>query len=112
MDEQVERAITFIRDKAKEYAEALAQREYLRDYKKSKLAILMQEAEIEGHKTTSAQERQALANPEYVELLQGLRVATEKEALLRHQIKSAEIRIEIWRTESATRRAEMKGYGG
>ena len=110
MDEKIERAITFIRDKAKDYAEALAQREYLRDFKKSKIAILMQQAEIEGYKTNAAQEREALANPEYIEILQGLKVATEKEALLRHQIKSAEIRIEIWRTESANTRREQNAY--
>ena len=55
--------------------------------------------------TIGAQEREAYANPEYVELISGLAAAVEEEETLRWQMEAAKMRVEIWRTEQANNRA-------
>ena len=45
-------------------------------------------------------------DPEYVQLLDGLKAAVEIEEKLKWDITAAELRVEIWRTEQANNRAE------
>lgn len=111
MDDAIERRLTELRETAKQYSAAYAQREYLDEFKKSKLSILMKKAERNGHKTTAAQEREARADDEYLALLDGLKAATERSEALRWELKIAEIGAEVWRTKEANKRAERKGYG-
>lgn len=110
-DEYLEKALNFIRDKAKEYAAAKANRVYLHEFRKSKKAILMSIAEKGGFKSAAAQEREAYASDEYLQLLDGLKVAVEQEEYLRYQIKAAELKIDVWRSKEATARAEKQRYG-
>lgn len=111
-DEQIEKRMSQLRAKSAEYAKAKATYDYLDDFKKSKVAILMKAAEVQGFKTSAAQEREALAHDEYLELLKGLRVANEEAEKLRWELKLAEIASEIWRTNESSRRAELRGYSG
>lgn len=111
MDDQIERPLTFIRDRAQDHAEAKANRVYLEQFRKSKKAILMQQAEQDGIKTIADREAYAYAHPEYLQLLDGLKVAVEREEYLKTQIGVAQLRIELYRTEQANQRAERKGYG-
>lgn len=90
-----------------QYAQAQAYADHLAEFRKSKKALLMIEAEKAGHKTAANQEREAYAHPDYIMLLDGLRVATEQALSLRHRIKAIEMRFEAWRTKQATKRAEM-----
>jgi hypothetical protein len=46
-----------------------------------------------------------LANSEYIELLDGLREAVEKEEKIRWQMEAAKIRVDIWRSQEASNRA-------
>lgn len=101
------RALDFIRDNAPVYAQAKADRVYLEEFRKSKKALLMKAAEP-SYPSAAAQEREAYSNPEYVELLEGLRAATEKEERLRWLMIAAQARIECWRTMESTRRIEAK----
>jgi hypothetical protein len=55
-----------------------------------------------------AQERDAYAHPEYVQLLDGLKEAVLIEERLKWDITAATLRVEIWRTEQANNRAEGK----
>ena len=110
-DQALERALNFIRDKAKLYATAKANRVYLMEFRKSKKAILMRNAEIAGHKTGAAQEREAYADQEYLDLLEGIKAAVEQEELYRYQIKAAELKIDVWRTKESSRRSERQRYG-
>lgn len=110
-DESVEKRMAELRETANKWAKANAQRDYLDEFKKSKLAILMKQAEVAGFTTAAAQEREARANSDYLTLLEGLREATETAEALRWQLRIAEAGIEIWRTRQATMRAERKGYG-
>jgi len=99
------RALDFMRDSAPKYAKAKADRVYLESFLKSKKAILMKQYAKE-HPSAAAQEREALADPEYIQLLDGLRVATEEEEKLRWLIESARVRIECWRSLETSRRFE------
>ena len=110
-DDAIERRMIELRETAAKFAKAYAQREYLDEFKKSKLAILMKKYEREGHKTSAAQEREARADGQYIELLDGLKTAAEQSEALRWELKIAEIAVEVWRTRESSKRAERKGYG-
>ncbi|CAG9172438.1 hypothetical protein CURE108131_23105 [Cupriavidus respiraculi] len=101
------RALDFIRDNAKHYAKAKADRVYLEEFRKTKKAMLMKAAEPD-YPSSVAQEREAYRHPEYAELLSGLREAVEAEEVLRWQMVAAQAKIEVWRTIEANRRAEAK----
>lgn len=102
------RALNFIRDNAPAYAKAKAERVYLENFRKSKKALLMRQAETGGQKTAALQERDAYANDEYMEILKALQTATEEEERLRWLMTAAEARIEVWRTLESSRRTERK----
>jgi hypothetical protein len=102
------KCLDFIRDTSKKYAKAKAERIYLEEFRKSKKALLMREAETAGHKSAATQEREAYANTEYVELLEALKSAVEAEEALRWQITAASAKIEVWRSLSANERMERK----
>lgn len=105
-----EDAAETIRDKAPAYGEAKAQRVYLEEFKRSKRALLMKDAMLLGEKAVNAQERDALADPEYLQLLKGLAVAIEREETLRWQIEAAKLDIEIWRTRQASERLVVRSH--
>ena len=99
------KCLDYIRDHAKQYAQAKANRVYLEEYRKTLKARLM--AEQIGD-PVNAQERFAYAHPEYAELLDGLKVAIEQEENLRWKLIAAQAKIEVWRSLSANQRAEAK----
>lgn len=85
---------------------------FIEEFKKSKLAMLMKVAEVAGHKTVASQEREAYADPSYVELIEGLRVSVEEEQRLFWELQVLQYRFEKWRTQQANNRAEMQHYRG
>jgi hypothetical protein len=107
-DIQIFRCLDFLRDNASTMASAKADRVQLEEFRKSKKALLMQKAETEGHKSAAIQERQAYADPEYIEFLNTLAAAVEKEEKMRWLMKTAELKIECWRSLESTRRIEAK----
>lgn len=97
------KAVDYIIANAARFAAAKANRVYLEEFRKSKKALLMKaSSETSG----VAQERDAYAHPEYVQLLDGLKVAVEAEERLKWDLIAAQARVEIWRTEQANARAE------
>ena len=110
-DAWVEKRMQELRTLGADYAKAKAQVEYIDEFKKTKLAMLMQEAEAKGHKTAVAQEREARTHPEYIDLLDSYRAAVEVAEKCRWELKVAEIGVEVWRTQQANERNERKGYG-
>jgi len=102
------RALDFIRDNAQAFAKAKATRIYLEEFRKTKKALCMKSAESSGTNAISAQERDAYADPNYQELLDGLREAVEEEERLRWLMVAAQARVSAWQTIEATKRAEMK----
>jgi len=101
-------AVDFIIKNAPEYAKAKSERIYLEEFRKSKKALLMKDALLKGFEAVNAQEREAYSHPEYLEVLVGLASAIEREEELKWKLEAARMRTEIWRTESANARMEIK----
>lgn len=102
------KAIEYIIAKAPEYAKAKADRIYLEEFRKSKKALLMKDALGKGIEAANAQEREAYADPEYQTLLRGLQEAIEAEETLKWMLEAARMKTDIWRTEQANIRLEVK----
>lgn len=100
-----EAAIEYIFKHGKRYAQAKADRIYLEEYRKSLKAILMKKS---MENAVNAQEREAYSNPDYLELLKGLKDAVQTEEEIRWGLVAAQARIEVWRSREATNRAEGK----
>ena len=107
----IEELIHAWRDNVAEYAGAKAETVYLSEFRKSKKAILMVKAQEKGVKTGQEREAYAYSHKDYLELLQGLRAATEKSEELKYRMIIAERRCDIWRTKEASGRREQKHYG-
>lgn len=95
-------AVDFIYRTAPLYAQAKADRVHLEEFRKSKKALLMKAS---GESAIGAQEREAYAHADYIALLDGLKEAVVKEETLRWQLISAQMRGELYRTQSANNRA-------
>lgn len=101
-------ALDFLKRTAPKYAKSKATRVHLEEFRKSKKAMLMKTAEVNGYTSAAMQERQAYADPEYLELLEALKIATEEEEKFRWQMTAAQATIQAWQTMEATKRLELK----
>ena len=101
------KAIDFIFENGKHFAKAKAERIYLEEYRKSLKAILMKRS---METAIGAQEREAYAHEEYKQLLEGLKVAVEAEEELRWALVAAQARVEVWRSQESSKRAEGKSF--
>lgn len=115
MSEPIEKTLSFIREHRKKYAKAKADRVYLEQFRKSKKAILIERQRFfltQAHEkfTEASLENYAYANPEYLEVLEGLRAAVEQEEEMAMLVKGCWMQIEIWRTEQANNRQERGAY--
>jgi predicted O-linked N-acetylglucosamine transferase (SPINDLY family) len=104
MENPAHLAINFILTNASKYAQAKATRVQLEEYRKSKKAILM--SQEEG--TLGNKEMYAYAHADYVALLMQIKDAIALEEELRWKLEAAKLRVEVWKTEEYTKRAEMK----
>ncbi|WP_031254270.1 hypothetical protein [Curvibacter lanceolatus] len=102
-DDQIDptSAVEYMLRTASRHAKAKAERVYLEQFRKSKKAILMNDCQ---EKTAAAKEQYAYSHPDYLQLLDGLRVAVESEETLRWKMVAAQAKVEIWRTQSANNR--------
>jgi hypothetical protein len=98
-------AIEYIFRNGKAYAKAKAERIYIEEYRKSLKAILMKRS-IEM--AVNAQERDAYSAEEYIDLLKGLRAAVETEEEVRWGLVAAQARIDVWRSQEASARQEVR----
>ena len=57
-------------------------------------------------KAANAREQYAYSHPEYIALLDGLKAAVEVEEQLRWAQIAAQLRVEIWRSQEASNRAQ------
>lgn len=101
-------AVEYMIAKSGEYAQAKANRIYCEEYRKSLKSLLMKEAMVEGHSAANAQEREAYASERYMDHLKALQAAVEAEEKLRWMLIAAEARIEVWRSQESSKRAEIK----
>lgn len=101
------KAVDFIIANSKKYAQAKANRVHLEEFRKSKKALLMKDALARGYEAVNAQEREAYSDPEYLQILEGIREATREEEELKWLLEAARMRCDIWRTEQATARTQV-----
>ena len=104
---EVEKACDFLRTNARHLAKAKAERTYLIEFRKSKKAILIQQA---GEGTAQSKEAFAYSHPEYLEVLQGIRKAVEIEERLHWLMVEAQVRVDLFRTMEASNRRVDKAH--
>ena len=110
MSGDIETLIHEWRSNVSAHAKAKADTVYLTEFRKSKKAILMAEAQEKGVKTGQERETYAYSHPEYLELLTAIREATEISEDLKYRMTIAERRCDIWRTKAANNRKEQGQY--
>jgi hypothetical protein len=103
-DDDVDRALDFLQDNAKEAAQARAERAYIEQYRKTLKAEIMKE---HLNMPIGGQEREAYADPRYKALLDGLRDAVKADEYHRFMRVAAEAKIEAWRTQSSNARSKI-----
>ena len=99
------KALDYIRDNAKAYAQAKANVVYMTEYRKTIKATLMASC---SEKTESEKETYAYSHDDYKHHLRALQVAVEQAETLRWLMIAAEAKIEVWRSLESTARAEGK----
>lgn len=106
-DDDIEKAVDYLRDTAEKAAHARATRLHLDDYSRVLKAEIMSEHLTES---VAAQERWAYSDTRYknhLELLKRAIFEDERHRFLRY---AAEAKVEAWRTFQANARAEGKAY--
>lgn len=111
MNDKAEARLAELRTMSEHYAKAYADRTFLEEFRKSKLAMLMKDFEGQGYSTAAAQEREARASADYIELLENLRTATEQSEKLRWQLEVSKLGVAVWQTTQANERSERRAYG-
>ena len=101
-EESANRARKYIYNESGKFAQAKADRTYLEHFLKSKLALLMSES---TETTMAGKEMDAKKHPDYIALLYGIKEAIKIEEELKWKLISAQLAVEIYRTESANNRA-------
>lgn len=100
-------AVDYMIAKSGEFAQAKANRIYCEEYRKTLKSQLMKEAMMKFD-SVNAQEREAYAHPDYKQHLLALKEAVEQEERLRWMLIAAEARIEVWRSQEASKRSEHR----
>ena len=105
-----EKHAEFIGNFASEYAKAKSNRIGLELKLKTAKAILMKQAHLDGVTQIAGQERDALADPEYMGLIDDLMLAVKEEETLKYQIQASDLQIQIWRTREASERLAIRSH--
>lgn len=98
-----QRAVDYLIEHSRQYAQAKADRVHLEQFRKSKKALLMNQC---TEKAIASREQYAYSHPEYIALLEGLREAVRLEETLRWRLTAAQLRVEVWRSQEATNRGQ------
>ena len=100
-DDQMEKALDYLRDTAEQAAQWRANRLYLDDFSRVLRAQIMSEHLSEP---VNAQERYAYADVRYKNHLEGLKQAIYEDEKARFLREAAQVKVDVWRSESANRR--------
>ena len=105
-EDQLEKALDYLRDTAESAAQRRADRLYLEDYSRVLKATIMSEHLAEP---VNAQERHAYADIRYQNHLEALKMAIFDDEKARFLREAAAVKIEVWRSQCANQRALDKG---
>ena len=100
----IEKALDFLRDNAEEAAQAIANRIYMEEYRKTVKAEIMRE---HVDKPVNAQEREAYADGRYRAHLEAMQMAIYEAEKIQFLCKAAEAKIKAWQTFSANARPRV-----
>jgi hypothetical protein len=103
-DDEIDKALDFLRDNARDAAQARADRVYVEEYRKTLKATLMKE---HGGLSAVLQEREAYSDKRYQDHLEAIREAVRADEFHRFMRVAAEAKIEAWRTQSSNSRARV-----
>ena len=103
-DDEIDKALDYLRDNARDAAQAKANRIYVEEFRKVVKAKLMKE---HGSMSAVLQEREAYSDPRYVEHLEAIKQAVEIDEGHRFLRAAADAKIEAWRTQSSNSRARV-----
>ena len=103
-DEEVEKAVDYLRDNAAKIGKARAEANYMDDYCKVVKSQIMREVATEP---LGAQERIAYSDPRYKQHLEAKKEADERYEYLRWMMEAAQAKLNAWQTQSANNR---KGF--
>lgn len=103
-DDQAEAALDFLRDNAPKAGKLRGLRIYAEEYRKSLKAILMSGSD---GKSGIDRETEAYSDPRYLAHLDKLRDAVTADEENRALRVGAEMRIEVWRTQSSNARGKL-----
>jgi hypothetical protein len=103
-------AVDYMIANSKKYAQAEANKVYMEEMRKTIKAEEMKAAEIRSseYKTAAMQEREAYASPRYKQHLEALQEAVRVREEYRWMLIAAQARIEVWRSQEASNRAQDK----
>lgn len=103
--DDAERAVDWLRDNASRMAQERAERMYVEQWIKTVKATIQSE---QGGISAAAAEIVALASPRYMAALQAYRDAIRADETNRFLVAAAEAKIDAWRSQESTRRAEAR----
>lgn len=102
------RAIEYIQQNAIKFAKAKADRIFIENYLKTVKAKVMNASDSGS---LGAKEAEAYASPQYIEQLNGLKEAVEQEEHLKWMLTAAQARLDVYKVQEYTRRAEIRNMG-
>jgi hypothetical protein len=102
-DDDIEKAVDYLRSSAREAAQARAEALYLEGHLKALKASLKVRSKAGSN---AAQEDEALASDDYRTALEGYKVAVEMDAFHKFKREAAVAMIDAWRTQQSNLRAE------
>ena len=103
-DQDVEAAFDWLEEHANAVAKARAERLWVEEFRHSKKAMLMKE---HPGLSVAAQEREAYADPRYIEHLEAIKIAVFEDERLRFLREDKHARIDAWRSASANSRVRV-----
>ena len=105
LDDDLTDALDKVEEFAPLWAKAKKDRVVLEEFKRSKRSELFLQA---SGSTVAEKEHWAYAHNDYKEVIDGLAIATEAETEAFWKLRSAEMKVEVWRTLQANRRQEAR----
>jgi len=103
-DEDIEKAVSYLRDNATDAAQATANRQYLEKFSTVLKALIMSEHLAEP---VNAQERYAHSDVRYRNHLEGLKVAIFEDEKSRNLRDAADVKIRAWQSQQASNRGRL-----
>jgi len=100
-DREAEASVNYLKKSAREYAEAKANSDYLKDYSKSILEVIAADS---GESSATAKKSYALRNVVFIEYLSEAKEAVQTFERLKAMMVAAQAQIDVYRTQQANRR--------